>query len=153
MEGLRKLQANDEIPFQLLLLADETVEAIEKYIYNCDVFVLKKDDLLIAVFALLKIDEHEIEIKNIAVDNNFQGQGIGSLLLSNIKAIAKETFFKRIIVGTPDISHLQINFYEKNGFVKCGIRKNFFIENYKLPIIENGIRLKDMQMLEYLIER
>lgn len=152
MEGLRKLQAHDEIPFQLLLLADETVEAIEKYIYKCDVFVLKKDGLLIAVFALLKIDEYEMEIKNIAVDCNFQGQGIGSLLLSNIKAIAKETFFKKIIVGTPDISHLQINFYEKNGFVKCGIRKNFFIENYKLPIIENGIRLKDMQMLEYLIE-
>ncbi|MDQ8003152.1 MAG: GNAT family N-acetyltransferase [Pedobacter sp.] len=153
MEGLRKLQAHDEIPFQLLLLADETVEAIEKYIYKCDVFVLKKDGLLIAVFALLKVDEHEIEIKNIAVDNNLQGQGIGSLLLSNIKAITKETFFKRIIVGTPDISHLQINFYEKNGFVKCGIRKNFFIENYKLPIIENGILLKDMQMLEYLIEQ
>lgn len=152
MEGLRKLNLEDEIPFGLLLLADETIEAIKKYIYNCDIYVLDIDNKIIGTFALLKADEQEIEIKNIAVDSNYQGQGIGSYLLSHIKEISKQTHVSRIIVGTPDVSDMQIRFYEKNGFKKFDAKKNFFINNYSLPIIENGIQLKDMQMLQHTLQ-
>ena len=43
----------------------------------------------------------------------------------------------------------QIHFYEMNGFIKYTIRKDFFIENYDLPIFENGVQLKDMQLLKF----
>lgn len=57
--------------------------------------------------------------------------------------------YSKLIVGTADSGIDQIRFYERNGFMKFGLRKNFFIENYELPIIENGIQLKDMILLSY----
>jgi aminoglycoside 6'-N-acetyltransferase I len=54
-------------------------------------------------------------------------------------------------VGTADCGLAQIRFYERNGFVKYAIRKDFFIKNYELPIYENGQLLKDMIMLKYTL--
>ncbi|MGE5107107.1 MAG: GNAT family N-acetyltransferase, partial [Sphingobacteriales bacterium] len=102
----------------------------------------------IAVFALYKINDTDIEIKNIAVSENLQSKGIGSFLIGEIKRIATKGNYKNIIVGTADSGYRQINFYERNGFSKYDIKKNFFIENYSEPIIENGIMLRDMVMLK-----
>jgi aminoglycoside 6'-N-acetyltransferase I len=148
-ENLQLEQRNQNFPYSLLLLADETIEAIDKYIHKSEVYVLKKDKEEIAVVCLYYIDDEFVEIKNIAVSEIFQGKGIGSFLLKQIKNIVKNKGFKSLIVGTPDCSFPQINFYEKNGFNKYQIRKNFYIDNYKIPIIENGVMLKDMQLLIY----
>ena len=146
---ITKLRPADNLPFDLLLLADETTEAIEKYVYDSDVYLVSEIELLkpIAVFVLYKISNVEIEIKNIAVAENFQGKGIGSFLIDRIRTITSESNYKSISVGTPDSAHKQINFYEKNGFSKYSIKKDFFIKNYSKPIIEDGIVLRDMLML------
>ena len=145
-----KLEPKDNLPFNLLLLADETVEAIEKYIYTSEVYVVKENGYPqpIAVFVLAKIGDAQIEIKNIAILESLQGKGIGSYLVNEIKRIAIEEKCESIIVGTPDCSLRQIHFYEKNGFTKYDVRKDFFIKNYSKPIIEDGVRLKDMLILK-----
>jgi ribosomal protein S18 acetylase RimI-like enzyme len=145
-----KLQPGRSLPFHLLLLADETLEAIEKYIYTSDVYLVKRKNgtETIAAFALYKISNAEIEIKNIAVLESLQGQGIGSQVLDEIKRISIANHYKRIIVGTPDGSSRLIHFYEKNGFIRYAVRKDFFIKNYPDPIIENGITLRNMVMLK-----
>ena len=113
---ISKLQSKNDMPFPLLLLADETTEAIEKYIYNSDVYIVRQSEQVqpVAVFVLYKTSNAEIEIKNIAVAKMLQGKGIGSYLISEIKSIAKQGNFNTIIVGTPDSALRQINFYEKN---------------------------------------
>jgi Acetyltransferases len=145
-----KLHPKKNLPLKLLLLSDETIEAVEKYIYNSDVYIVrqKRSPEPIAVFVLHKISNAQIEIKSIAVLESLQGQGIGSSLLDEIKRIAVADKYKSIIVGTPDTSSRQIHFYEKNGFTKYDVRKDFFIKNYSEPIIENGVLLRDMLMLE-----
>lgn len=147
---ISKLQPGDSLPFDLLLLADETTEAIEKYIYNSDVYIVKAKGYSrpIAVFALSQVNDMQIEIKNIAVLESLQARGLGSYLLSEIKRIARLGNFKNLIVGTPDCSFKQILFYKKNGFTKYGIRKDFFITNYPEPILENGVILRDMLVLK-----
>ena len=147
---LHKLKNGDAIPFDLLLLADETKDAIEKYIYDSDIYtVFTKGDLNpIGVFALYKINDSKVEIKNIAILESYRGQGMGSFLIEKIKEIAIKQRYKEIIVGTADAATKEIQFYEKNGFKKYDVKKNFFIENYSKPIIENGIMLKDMIMLK-----
>jgi ribosomal protein S18 acetylase RimI-like enzyme len=147
---LVRIKSKRDIPFNLLLIADETIEAIEKYIYDSDIYILnnEKQSETIAVFALYEINENEIEIKNIAVSENFQGKGIGSYLINEIIKIVRNDNFKKIIVGTADTGVEQIKFYEKNGFVKYSVKKDFFIENYPEPIFEDGIMLKDMIMLK-----
>jgi N-acetylglutamate synthase-like GNAT family acetyltransferase len=77
---IRLLEKDMKIPYDLLLLADETIEAIKKYIHQSDIYVLDGDNTIIAVFVLQPICSDTVEIKNIAVDTTLQGQGIGQKL-------------------------------------------------------------------------
>ena len=150
---ISKVYSKFDLPFDLLLLADETPEAIEKYIYDSEIYVAKEseDSDAIAVFALYKIDDEVVEIKNIAVAETLQNRGIGSFLISEIKRISRIAKYENIIVGTPEHSIRQISFYEKNGFRKYDVKKDFFIGNYESPIVENGATLKNMLMLKLKI--
>lgn len=145
-----KLKKDEPIPFALLLMADETEEAIKKYIHHSDIYTVyyKADLNPIGVFALYRISDLLMEIKNIGISESFRGKGIGSFLIKRIKEIAAKGNFKEVIVGTPGNGIREIRFYEKNGFRKYDVKKNFFAENYFSPIIENGIILKDMVMLK-----
>ncbi|MDV7697767.1 GNAT family N-acetyltransferase [Chryseobacterium soli] len=149
----RRIGPDDEIPYELLLLADETIEAINQYIFASEVYILNNGDHDIAVMALHENSTTEIELKNIAVTENCRNKGIGSILIDKAKELATEKHYTSLLVGTSDTGLQQIRFYEKNGFVKKGIRKDFFIENYPFPIYESGIQMRDMVMLEFLIRR
>ncbi|RXM38229.1 GNAT family N-acetyltransferase [Chryseobacterium sp. CH21] len=143
------LHSDSEIPYHLLLLADETKEAINQYIFNADIYLLHDGTENIAVMALYKKSTMELEIKNIAVIDSYRSKGIGSILMDKAKEIAKENHYKTLTVGTSDTGFQQIRFYEKNGFIKSGILKDFFIENYPAPIYENGLQMRDMVLLRH----
>lgn len=147
---LEKLRSADELPFSLLLMADETIAAIEKYIYDAAVYIVYEAgaDVPLAVAVLYANTNREVELKNIAVLEAARNSGIGSWLLNRLKKIAAADRFERMVVGTPDAAFLQLRFYEKNGFKKYAVRKNYYLDNYPEPIIEQGIQLRDMQMLE-----
>jgi len=147
----RRIGPDDEIPYELLLLADETIEAINQYIFTSEVYILNNGDQDIAVMALHENSTTEIELKNIAVTESYRNKGIGSILIDKAKELATEKHYISLLVGTSDTGFQQIRFYEKNGFVKKGIRKDFFIENYPFPIYENGMQMRDMVILEFLI--
>ena len=142
------VKKGDKIPYGLLLLADETTDAINKYIHQSEVYVAKMGTHDIGVFCLYEVDKKTIELKNIAVDEKYQSKGYGSIFIDFIKQVAQKKY-ENLLVGTPDIAERQIKFYEKNGFQKSGIRKNFFVDNYELPIFENGVQLKDMVLLKF----
>lgn len=143
------IESSSEIPYGLLLLADETVEAIDRYIIKSDIYLLQNGMEDIAVMALYKNSNTELEIKNIAVVESYRSKGIGSILMNKAKEIAKEHNYKTLTVGTSDTGFQQIRFYEKNGFIKNGILKDFFIENYPDPIYENGLQMRDMILLTH----
>ena len=134
-------------PYNLLLLADETVAAINKYLPYSDVYIAKQQGKIVGVISLLPVDKQTIEIKNIAISPAYQGKGLGSWILKKAEEIARKGGYITIIVGTADCGTKQIQFYEKHGYSKYAIKENFFLENYAQPIYENGIILKDMIML------
>ncbi|MBP2619284.1 GNAT family N-acetyltransferase [Chryseobacterium jejuense] len=144
-----RIEKDSEIPYTLLLLADETIEAIDQYIFKCDIYLLWYRTENIAVMALYKNSDTELEIKNIAVIESYRSKGIGSILIDKAKEIARESHYEVLNVGTSDTGFQQIRFYEKNGFMKMGIRKDFFIENYPSPIYENGLQMRDMILLTH----
>ena len=82
-QTIRQLGKGEKIPYDLLLLADETIEAINRYIFDCEIYVLERENRIIADYALQVLNADEVEIKNIAVAATFQGQGIGKLLLDD----------------------------------------------------------------------
>ncbi|WP_185289901.1 N-acetyltransferase [Chryseobacterium lactis] len=144
-----KIDKGAEIPYKLLLLADETTEAINQYIFSSDIYLLHDGTENIAVMALYKTSDTELEIKNIAVIETYRSKGIGSILINKAKEIAKENHYQILTVGTSDTGFQQIRFYERNGFRKTGIRKDFFIENYPSLIYENGLQMRDMILLTH----
>ena len=84
------IESGSKIPYGLLLLADETVEAIDRYIFKSDIYLLQNGVEDIAVMALYKNSNTELEIKNIAVVESYRSKGIGSILMNKAKEIAKE---------------------------------------------------------------
>lgn len=150
MNEINICKVTENYPYDLLLLADETIEGINKYLFDSEVYVAKltDSDAPVGAFCLCRINASTIEIMNIAVSEQYQGTGIGSQLLAESCNIAKEQGCKEIIVGTADCGIKQIRFYEKNGFIQYDIKKDYFTDIYDTPIYENGIQLKDMVMLK-----
>lgn len=149
MLHIQQLPTDEPYPYALLLLADETKEAIDRYLFDSEVYLVYKNTTLIGVYCLYKIVEQRLtEIKNIAINEQYQGKGYGSWVLSAIKKQV-QPLVDTLIVGTADVGHPQIHFYESNGFVQFGVRKNFFIDHYQQPIFENGQQLIDMVLLKY----
>ncbi|HWA33805.1 MAG TPA: GNAT family N-acetyltransferase [Cyclobacteriaceae bacterium] len=150
---IRPLNSSEEIPFELLLLADDEIQAIEKYIYRSEVLVANApmSKAPIGVIALLPIDSSILEIKALAVSTIFHNQGIGKRLIATAKRIACERGFRELHVGTADCAFKELDFYTRCGFQRFAVKHNFFIENYTKPLFENGIQLKDMVMFRILL--
>lgn len=129
----------------LLLLADEQEDMIDRYLERGTMYVL--DDNGIKAECVVTIENDDIlEIKNIAVLPECQGIGYGRALIEWIIREYKGRY-SILQVGTGD-SPSTVPFYEKCGFVKSHMIKNFFIDNYDHPIIENGTQIKDMVYLQ-----
>lgn len=140
-----KIENNKKRYIDLLLLGDEDEKMIDKYLERGEMYIL--DDNGIKAECVVTDEGNKIlEIKNIAVSPKFQKQGYGKKLIEFITEKYSENF-SVIQAGTGD-SPLTISFYEKCGFRKSHIVKNFFIDNYKNPIYEEGVQLIDMIYLQ-----
>lgn len=133
---------------ELLFLADEQEDMIDRYINRGTMFVLEDNGIK---SECIVTDEGNgiIEIKNIATNPNFQRKGYGKILIDFVATKYKNKFFA-LQVGTGD-SPVTIGFYEKCGFSHSHIIKNFFIDNYDHPIYENSIKLVDMIYLRRIL--
>ena len=141
-----KLVASDKKEFlDLLLLADEQEDMIDRYLERGDMFVLY-DDGLKALCVVTREGEGVYEIKNIATVPEYQGKGYARALIEFIIDNYRGKY-SILQVGTGD-SPLSIPFYEKCGFVRSHIIPNFFTDNYDHPIYESGIQLVDMVYLQ-----
>lgn len=142
---IREVKENKKEYISLLLLADEQEDMIDRYLELGTMYVL--DDCGIKSECVVTDEGSRIlEIKNISVYPEFQGKGYGRNLISFLSEFYKEDFDK-LQVGTGD-SPLTIPFYEKCGFKRHHIIKNFFVENYDHPIFECGVQLIDMIYLQ-----
>ena len=138
---IREITANKKQYYDLLLLADEQPEMIERYLHCGTMYVLFDPD---PVAECIVTDECSgiLEIKSIAVDPAYQGCGYGKSLI----AFLTETYRRSHSVlqaGTGD-SPLTVPFYEACGFRRHHVIPDFFIDHYDHPIIEAGVQLRDM---------
>ena len=141
---IKEIKENKNQYLALLLLADEQEDMIYRYLDTGTMFVLE-DNGVKAECVVTDEGNSILEIKNIAVVSEYQGKGYGKALIDFI--IQKYTGQYMILqVGTGD-SPLTVPFYEKCGFTRSHIIKNFFTDNYDHPIYECGVQLVDMVYL------
>ncbi len=136
---------NKKYFLDLLLLADEQENMIDKYLERGIMFAMH-DDGLKGICVVTKEDDRAYEIKNIAIYKEFHGKGYGSKLVEYVFEYFKNDC-DTMYVGTGD-SPLTVPFYEKCGFIESHRIKNFFIDNYDNPIYECGKQLIDMVYLK-----
>ncbi|MBE6087435.1 MAG: GNAT family N-acetyltransferase [Clostridium beijerinckii] len=142
---VKKIINNKKQFLDLLLLADEQEDMIDRYLENGEMFALYDDDLK-SICVVVKKDSNIYELKNMATYEKYQGKGYGKKLVRYIFEYYKGKC-TTMIVGTGD-SDLTIPFYKNCGFRVSHRIKNFFTDNYDHPIFENGIQLVDMIYLK-----
>lgn len=142
-----KLSKDEQTPYELLLLADPSKNLIDEYLKSSDVFTVRQNDQIIGVAVLFPLTTETVEIKNIAIKPEFQGQGIGQYLIEKLVQVAILNEQKSIHIGTANSSIGQLYLYQKLGFEITDMNKHFFIHNYDTPIFENGIQAKHMLIL------
>ncbi len=145
MEIVKIIDSDKTKYMELLLIADEEVSMIEKYLYRGDMFALCDDDVK-AICVVTQEEAGVYEIKNIVTVPEYQRKGYGQQLISFIADFYKESGTE-LYVGTGDCPTI-LRFYEKCGFKKSHIIKNFFIDNYDHPMYEDGQQLVDMIYLK-----
>lgn len=145
MEIVKIIDSDKTKYMELLLIADEQVSMIEKYLYRGDMFALCDDDVK-AICVVTQEEAGVYEIKNIVTVPEYQRKGYGQQLISFIADFYKESGTE-LYVGTGHCPTI-LRFYEKCGFKKSHIVKNFFIDNYDHPMYEDGQQLVDMIYLK-----
>ena len=82
----------------------------------------EKEDILIAAFEedkilgcclLTKVDDENIRLRQMAVQNNLQGKGIGATMLNFAENVARDAGYKKLIMHARKSA---IGFYEKLGY-------------------------------------
>ena len=139
-----EVMENKKNYIELLLLADEQEDMIDRYIDKGKMYVLD-DNGIKCECVVIDVGNGVLEIKNIATVPEYQGKGYAKAMIDFIITKYREEY-STLQVGTGD-SPMTIPFYEKCGFVRSHIAPNFFIDNYDHPIYEGGIQLVDMVYL------
>ena len=149
----RKLEPHEAPPYDLLLLADPSRQLVDTYLADGECYIIEEKSGIIGVFVVVELHKETIEIKNIAVREDLQCQGIGKKLVIAAIRIAKENGYATVEIGTGNSSIGQLALYQKCGFRITGVIQDFFVDQYDEIIMENGIQCIDMIRLEMNIKK
>ena len=151
---IRKIKENKKKYLDFLLLADEQEEMIDRYLERGTLYVLEDKfpreaggtvTKTCAVCVVTDEGEGILEIKNLAVSPKMQKRGWGRYMIQFVEETYRDQF-EILQVGTGD-SPATVPFYEKCGFHRSHVVRNFFTDHYDHPIYECGRQLVDMVYL------
>lgn len=142
---IKIIESNKKDFLDLLLLADEQENMIDKYLDRGILFALY-DEGLKSICIVTDEGNGSYELQSLATYEQFQGKGYGKNLVSHIYSYYKDKG-KTMLVGTGDIPWI-LSFYERCGFVFSHRIENYFLDHYNIPMFEDGIQLKDKVYLK-----
>lgn len=105
------------------ILKEELESPNSKYI------IAKTNDDEIIGFAGIKIIVDTADIMNIVVKKSWRNQGVGNLLLNNLVYLCKKLNLSSLSLEVNEDNQSAIHLYEKFGFKRIGLRKNYYKNN------------------------
>ncbi len=141
----RKVTENRKAYLDLLLLADEQEDMIDRYLARGEMYVLDDGGETVAECVVTREDEGVYELKNIAVRPDCQRKGYGRQLIDYVWAQYPDC--RVLYVGTGDVPSSRA-FYTGCGFTVSHRIENFFTDHYDHPMYEDGVQLVDMLYLK-----
>ena len=142
---IEKITENKKQFLDLLLLADEQEEMIDRYLPHGDLFALYDGDLK-SVCVVAALDGETCELKNIATREKDQGRGYGRALIRFLFDHYRNDY-RTMLVGTGEVPWI-LSFYASCGFERSHRVKNFFTDHYDHPMFDGGVQLADMIYLK-----
>jgi len=136
----------------LFELAEDSEAQLDSYLGSGRVLVARSGDAVVGHLQLVETDRSgEIELKNMAVREDLQGRGIGSLLVrAAIELVAGEEG-SSVLVATAAADIGNLRFYQRQGFRMRSIERDAFTAKtgYPADIDIDGITLRDRVWLDY----
>ena len=109
-----KMANREDIPLDLLLEAEPSIELIEGYPSCSKYFTVYLNDRSVAVCVVFR-RELDAEILNISTYPNFQKQGIGQKLMIYVVDWLQVNGVQTLSLGTGSFGY-QLTFYQRLGF-------------------------------------
>lgn len=75
------------------------------------------DGMLAGCILLARVNERTVKFRQMAVDDAFQGQGIGATLLHFAEAVARRNFYEQVELHARESA---LGFYERAGYTAIG---------------------------------
>ena len=135
----------------LLLEADPSERIIHDVFTNSRAYEIRVEQALAGVMLLVRRNTDTLEIADISVNRAFRRQGLGSRLIERAKMETIRLGLSRLEVGTGSTSFGALCFYQTCGFRMDRIVRDYFVDRYQQPIVENGIILRDMVRLSWCL--
>lgn len=128
----RKAKASDK--YKILSLVKEVLEEygldlnpevedlditnIDKFYYknNGEFEVIEFNKQIIGTYGIYKIDEETCELRKMYLNKEFQGLGLGNIMLENSFKLARGLNYKKITLQTNSILYKAVKLYKKYGF-------------------------------------
>jgi N-acetylglutamate synthase-like GNAT family acetyltransferase len=135
--GTKEYEQMVKLRFEILrkpLHLDFTKEELERE--KNDILIgAFEDDKMLGCCLLTKVDKHCVRLRQMAVQNNLQGKGIGASLMNFAENVARDAGYKKIIMHARKTA---IGFYEKLGYTVTG--KEFIEISIPHIVMEKKLR-------------
>ena len=143
---IREITGDKRRYLPLLLVGDEQEEMVMRYLPHGSLFVCFDPDPC-AVAGVTDEGDGGGELKNLAVEPCRQRQGYGRRMVAFVVRRYTARGYRTLRVGTGETPST-LSFYAQCGFRPAGRIPDFFTRNYDHPIVEEGVLLRDMILLE-----
>lgn len=141
---------------RLFELAEDSAALLDAYLDDGTVLVTRLGQLLVGHLQLVDLPAPgeggpaEVEVKNMAVLPQFQGQGVGRALLAEAVRRAAAAGRSRMLVATAAADIGNLRFYQREGFRMLCVERDAFTPatGYPDPVNIDGILLRDRVWLD-----
>ncbi len=124
--GLKQIDHGTNEYLQMVKLRNEILRQPLGLSLTPDELAKEKEDILIGAFdedqmlaccMLTKADKTSLRLRQMAVQNNLQGKGIGASMMNFAEIIARDKGYKKLIMHARETA---LGFYEKLGYKVVG---------------------------------
>lgn len=140
----------------LFELAEDSQVQLSSYIEAGRVLVAVAQGRVIGHLQLVETDERaQVEIKNMAVDEAWQGQGVGRLLVEAAGRLLAAGPVETLLVATAAADVGNLRFYQRQGFRLRSVERDAFTADSGYPdgLRIDGIDLRDRVWLDRSVQR
>ena len=124
--ALKQIDHGTKEYLQMIKLRNEILRQPLGLILTAEELETEKEDILIGAFdeedmlaccMLTKADHNSLRLRQMAVQNNLQGKGIGASMMNFAEILTRDKGYKKIIMHARETA---IGFYEKLGYTVVG---------------------------------